>query len=183
LTQEFFAQFIAKELLRLADRNKGRFRTFLLAMLDQFLANERTRTRRQKRGGRFQFVSLDQQTPEQRYALEPVDDGGTPEEIFLRQWALTLLQKTTDALAAKCAAEGKRELFEASRRLLHRESEGAVYADVAKRLGMSEGAVRVAVHRLRQQFGRLLREEIARTVGSSGEIEEELRFLMRVLSG
>ena len=183
LTQEFFAQLIAKDHLRLADREKGKFRTFLLAMLDQFLANERSRARRQKRGGQFQFVSLDQQAPEERYALEPADDSGTPEEIFLRHWALTLLQKSTDALAAKCAADGKQELFEVARRLLHREGEGAAYAGVAERLGISEGAVRVAVHRLRQQFGRLLREEIAQTVSSSGEIEEELRFLMRVLSG
>jgi RNA polymerase sigma-70 factor (ECF subfamily) len=183
LTQEFFAQLIAKEHLRLADRTKGKFRTFLLAMLDQFLANARSRAHRQKRGGQFQFVSLDQQSAEERYALEPADDGGTPEEIFLRQWALTLLKKTTDALARKCAAEGKQELFEVARRLLHREGAGVAYAEVAGRLGMSEGAMRVAVHRLRQRFGELLREEIAQTVSSPGEIEEELRFLMRVLSG
>ena len=183
LTQEFFAQLIAKKHLRLADRDKGKFRTFLLAMLDLFLANEWSRAHRQKRGGQFQFVSLDQQTPEERYALEPADDGGTPEQIFLRQWALTLLKKATDALAARCAAEGKQELFEVARRLLHQEGAGAAYAGVAERLGMSEGAVRVAVHRLRRSFGELLREEIAQTVGSPAEIEEELRFLMRVLSG
>ena len=182
LTQEFFAQLIAKEHLRLADREKGRFRTFLLAMLDHFLANERSRAHRQKRGGQFQFVSLDQQTPEERYAMEPVDDSGTPEEIFLRQWALALLKNATEVLSRKCAAEGKQELFEVARRLMFREDAGDAYGGVADRLGMSEGAVRVAVHRLRQNFGEVLREEIAQTVHTRGEVEEELRFLMKVLS-
>jgi RNA polymerase sigma-70 factor (ECF subfamily) len=182
LTQDFFAQLIAKEHVRLADREKGRFRTFLLAMLDQFLANFRRRARRQKRGSQFQFISLDQYSPEERYALEPVDDGGTPEQIFLRHWALTLLQQTMDALARECAASGKAELFEVVRPLLDRVGEGVAYAGVATRLGLSEGAVRVVVHRLRQRFGQLLREEIAHTVSSPAEGDEELRFLMRVLS-
>lgn len=182
LTQEFFAQLIAKEHLRLADREKGRFRTFLLAMLDQFLANERSRAHRQKRGGQFQFVSLDQQTPEERYAMEPIDDSGTPEEIFLRQWALTLLKNATDALSRRCGAEGKQELFDVARRLMYRDDVGGAYTGVAERLGMSEGGVRVAVHRLRQTFGEALRDEIAQTVHTRGEVEEELRFLMKVLS-
>jgi len=182
LTQEFFAQLIEKQHLRLADREKGRFRTFLLAMLDQFLANERTRARRQKRGGHFQFVSLDHQTPEERYRTEPVDDSGTPEEIFLRQWALTLLKNATETLSRKCVAEGKQELFEVARRLMYRHDVNGAYADVAKRLGMSEGAVRVAVHRLRQTFGQVLREQIAQTVHTHEEVEEERRFLMKVLS-
>src|SRR5438093_10200841 len=103
LTQEFFAQLIAKEHLRLADQQKGKFRTFLLATLDYFLAREWTRAHRQKRGGQFMFVSLDQQTPEDRYQLEPADND-TPEKKFLRQWALTVLKQTMDALERECDA-------------------------------------------------------------------------------
>jgi RNA polymerase sigma-70 factor (ECF subfamily) len=182
LTQEFFSQLIAKEHLRLVDRSKGKFRSFLLAVLDHFLARERSRAQRQKRGGQFRFVSLDEPRPEGRNALEPVDGHGTPEEIFLRQWALALLRKAMNRLKSECAGEGKDELFAVVRRLLSREQVGAAYAGVATRLGMSPGAVRVAVHRLRHRFGELLREEIAPTVGSSAEIEEELRYLMRVVS-
>jgi RNA polymerase sigma-70 factor (ECF subfamily) len=182
LTQEFFSQLIAKEHLRLVDRSKGKFRSFLLAVLDHFLARERSRAHRQKRGGQFRFVSLDEPKLEDRYALEPVDGHGTPEEIFLRQWALALLRTSMDRLKSECAAEGKQELFGVVRRLMSREHVGEAYAGVAARLGMSEGAVRVAVHRLRHRFGELLREEIAPTVASNAEVEEELRYLMRVVS-
>src|SRR3989442_7325339 len=103
LTQEFFAQLISKDLLRLADRNKGKFRTFLLGALDYFLAREWSRAHRQKRGGQFIFISLDQQTPEERYRLEPADTD-TPEKKFLRQWALTVLKQAMDALELECEA-------------------------------------------------------------------------------
>ena len=181
LTQEFFAQLIAKEQLRLADRNKGRFRTFLLAMLDFFLAREWSRAHRQKRGGQFRFVSLDQQTPEERYRLEPADSD-TPEKKFLRQWALTVLKQAMIALEIECAVEGKGALFQEVKNLLSGERDGAAYADIARRLATTDGAVRVAVHRLRQRYGELLRAEIAETVGTAEEVEEELRFLLRVLS-
>src|SRR5262249_1799795 len=106
LTQEFFAQLIAKEHLRLADRTKGKFRTFLLAMLDYFLAREWSRAHRQKRGGQFSFVSLDQQSPEDWNRLEPADTD-TPEKKFVRQWALTVLKHVMDALESECEANGK----------------------------------------------------------------------------
>jgi len=181
LTQEFFTQLIAKEHLRLADRDKGRFRTFLLAMLDYFLAREWSRAHRQKRGGQFQFVSLDQQTPEQRYRLEPADND-TPEKKFQRQWALTVLKQAMNALESECAAEGKAALFREVRSLISGERDGVAYAGIAQRLSMAEGAVRVAVHRLRQRYGEVLRAEIAQTVGTAEEVEEELRDLLRVLS-
>src|SRR6185295_12739249 len=104
LTQEFFAQFIAKELLRLADRDKGRFRTFLLATLDHFLAREWNRAHRLKRGGQFSFVSLDERSPEDRYRLEPADHE-TPEKKFAKQWALAVLQNALAALEKECAAD------------------------------------------------------------------------------
>jgi RNA polymerase sigma factor (sigma-70 family) len=181
LTQEFFAQLIAKEHLRLADREKGKFRTFLLAMLDYFLAREWSRAHRQKRGGQFKFISLDQQTAEERYQLEPADED-TPERGFERQWALAVLKQAMNALESECMATGKSVLFREVKNLLSGERDGSAYAEIGERLSMTEGAARVAVHRLRQRYGELLRGEIAQTVGASGEIEEELRHLLRVLS-
>jgi RNA polymerase sigma-70 factor (ECF subfamily) len=182
LTQEFFSQFISKEHFRLADRNKGRFRTFLLATLDYFLAREWSRAHRQKRGGQFTFVSLDQQDPEERYRLEPADND-TPEKRLLREWALTVLKRTMDALAAECQKQGKGPLFKEVRNLLSGERDGGAYAGIAKRLGMNEGAVRVAVHRLRQRYGELLREEVAQTVETPEEVEDEMKYLLEALSG
>lgn len=181
LTQEFFTQLIAKEQLRLADRSKGRFRTFLLAMLDFFLAREWSRAHRQKRGGQFRFVSLDQEPPEDRYRLEPAD-ADTPERKFERQWALTVLKQAMAALEGECGGNGKGPLFREVKHLLSGERDGAAYVGISGRLGVAEGALRVAVHRLRQRYGELLRVEIAQTVGVAEEVEEELRHLLRVLS-
>src|SRR5882672_8281104 len=117
LTQEFFAQLISKQHWRLADRTKGRFRAFLLATLDYFLAREWSRAHRQKRGGQFRFISLDEQTPEERYRLEPADCD-TPEKKFAREWALAVLKLTMDALAGECEAGGKGSLFREAKPLL-----------------------------------------------------------------
>jgi RNA polymerase sigma-70 factor (ECF subfamily) len=180
LTQDFFAQLIAKERLRLADRQKGRFRTFLLAMLDYFLAREWSRAHRQKRGGQFAFVSLDQPSPEARYQLEPADNE-TPEKKFEKQWALVVLQNALTALEKESAAAGKSALFAAIRGVLSDEPDDGVYGPIGERLGMTEGAVRVAVHRLRRRYGELLRAEVAQTVGSATEAEEEFAYLVQVL--
>jgi RNA polymerase sigma factor (sigma-70 family) len=180
LTQEFFVQLIAKERLRLADRQKDRFRTFLLAMLDYFLAREWSRAHRQKRGGQFAFVSLDQPSPEARYQLEPADDE-TPEKKFEKQWALAVLQNALAALEKESAAAGKNALFAAIRGVLSDELGDGVYGSIGERLGMTEGAVRVAVHRLRRRYGELLRAEVAQTVGSAAEAEEEFAYLVQVL--
>ena len=180
LTQEFFTQIISKQQLRLADRNRGKFRTFLLAALDHFLASEWRRAHRQKRGGQFSFVSLDDKAPEERYSLEPADND-TPERKFLKQWALTLLQQTMNELERECEEDGKGPMFRAVRDLLSGEREKGIYAGIAERLSMGEGAVRVAVHRLRQRYGELLRREIAQTVDGPEEVEEELRYLLAAL--
>jgi len=180
LTQEFFAQLIAKGHLRLADRAKGKFRTFLLATLDYFLAREWDRAHRQKRGGQFTFISLDQQTPEERYRLEPADND-TPERKFLRHWALTVLRQTMNALENECEDKGKGAFFRAVRGLLSGERGGSEYVEIGQRLAMTEGAVRVAVHRLRQRYGELLRSEVAQTVSGPEEVDEEMRYLMRAL--
>jgi RNA polymerase sigma factor (sigma-70 family) len=181
LTQSFFAQLIAKEHLLLANPHKGRFRTFLLAMLDQFLAHEWSRAHRQKRGGQFTFISLDQCTPEERHFLEPVDEK-TPEQNFQRQWALAVLKQTMTSLAKECEAARKGALFQAVKGSLSGEQEIGGYTDISRRLGMSEGSVRVAVHRLRQRYGELLRDEIAQTVQRAEDVNDELRYLFEVLS-
>jgi RNA polymerase sigma-70 factor (ECF subfamily) len=181
LTQEFFSQLIAKEHLRLADRRKGKFRTFLLATLDYFLMREWSRAHRQKRGGQFTFISLDKERPEERYKLEPADND-TPEKRFLRQWALSVLKQTMKALQCECEAHGKGALFQEAKDLISGERHGTAYSQISKNLGVGEGAARVAVHRLRQRYGELLRREIAHTVASEAEIDEELRYLFQVLS-
>jgi RNA polymerase sigma-70 factor (ECF subfamily) len=180
LTQEFFAQLIAKDHFRLADRNKGKFRAFLLATLDYFLAREWSRAHRQKRGGQFTFISMDEHPPEERYQLEPADLE-TPEKIFLRQWALTVLKQAMNALQRECEANDKALLFREAKNLISGERHGAAYAQISKNLGMGEGAVRVAVHRLRQRYGELLRREVAHTVTSEEDVDEELRYLFQVL--
>ena len=181
LTQEFFAQLIAKEHLRLADRNKGKFRSFLLAMLHYFLARQWTRAHRQRRGGQYRFVSLDQPVAEERYQIEPMDHD-TPEKEFQRQWALTVLKQAMTALETECAEVGKATLFREVKHLLSGERDGASYSAIGLRLSMTESAVRVAVHRLRQRYGELLRAEIAQTVETESEVEAELRYLLQILS-
>lgn len=181
LTQEFFAKVIAKEHLRLADREKGKFRTFLLAMLDYFLAREWSRAHRQKRGGQFTFVSLDQQTPEARYRLEPVVSD-TPEKIYLRHWALTVLEQTMNALERECHANGKGGLFTEVKELLSSDRDGPTYAEIGRKLNMGEGALRMTVLRLRRRYGELLRHEIAQTVGQPEEVDEEMRLLLGLIS-
>ena len=181
LTQEFFAQLIAKNQLRLADRDKGRFRTFLLAVLDYFIAREWSRAHRQKRGGQFSFISLDQLKPEERYALEPADNE-TPEKKFAREWARTVLRQTMNSLEKECEVEGKAAIFREAKSLLSGERPNAGYAGISERLSMAEGTARVAVHRLRQRYGELLRQEIGKTVNEASEVDEELAYLMGVLS-
>jgi len=181
LTQEFFAQLISKEHLRLADRDKGRFRTFLLAMLDYFLAREWSRAHRQKRGGQYTFISLDQQEPEARYRLEPADQDN-PEKKFVREWALAVLQQAMASLERECSTNGKTALFREVKNLLSGERDGSAYEAIGQRLNMAEGAVRVAVHRLRRRYGELLRQVTAQTVGDPSEVEAEMRYLLQVLS-
>jgi DNA-directed RNA polymerase specialized sigma24 family protein len=181
LTQEFFAQLIEREQFRLADKTKGKFRGFLLSRLDFFLAREWTRAHRLKRGGQFTFVSLEGHPPEERYQLEPAEHQ-TPETIFHRQWALTVLRQTMSALEAECAAHGKAALFHAAKHLLSGGRHGNSYAHISRSLAMGEGAARVAVHRLRQRYGELLRAEVAQTVTDGEDVDEELRFLIQSLS-
>ncbi len=176
LTQEFFVRLLAKHYLTRADRSKGKFRSFLLTGLNRFLSNEGRRARAAKRGGGQPLLSLDDETAERRYALEPASQL-TPERIYERHWALTLLDRALARLRAETLAGGRARQFEQLRGFLTTEAGETRYAAVAAELGMTTDAVGVAVHRLRQRYRELVREEIAQTVTSPAEVEQEIRWL------
>jgi RNA polymerase sigma-70 factor (ECF subfamily) len=180
LTQEFFARLLEKHYLRAADRSRGRFRWFLLASLKHFLANERDRAWAVKRGGRTVVIPFEVETAEGRYRLEPCDNE-TPEKIFERRWALTLLEQTLARLREEFRASGKDELFARLEGSLTGEQETLPYAVLAGELGMTETAIKVTVHRLRRRFGALLREAIGETVADPDEVDDEIRELFRAL--
>jgi len=181
LTQAFFARFVGKDFLSDVRRERGKFRSFLLASLKHFLANEWDRTRAQKRGGGRVFVHLDDATAEERYRLEPRDDM-SPEKIYERRWALTLLDRVLSRLRDELVEAGKAEQYEALKPFLLAGQGAIPYAEVAARIPSTPEAVKVAVHRLRKRYRELLRAEIAQTVSSPGEVEEEIRYLLRVLT-
>jgi RNA polymerase sigma-70 factor (ECF subfamily) len=176
LTQGFFARLLEKNYLGDADQSRGKFRSFLLAAAKHFLANERDRAAARKRGGGRTLVSLDFATAEGRYGREPVD-AATPEALFARRWALTLLERVLDRLQDDYTAAGNVALFEGLKPFLAPDGSGTTYAELGRQLGMSEGAVKVAVHRLRKRYRRLLEDEIAHTVTEACEVEDEIREL------
>jgi RNA polymerase sigma-70 factor (ECF subfamily) len=178
LTQEFFARLMAQGAIAKADRQKGKFRTFLLAALKHFLADERDRACSLKRGGGRTVISLDSLDAETRYRLEPASDL-TPEKMFEKQWALSLLERVLTRLDAEMAA-GKPALFAALKETLT-GIRPTTYAAIGVELGMTEGAVKVAAHRMRRRCRALLREEIAQTVPDAGEIGDEIRYLLSCL--
>ena len=180
LTQEFFAALLQKGWLEGVAREKGKFRSFLLASMKHFLSNQRDRARAQKRGGGRPPISLDTHSAESRYAMEPVD-GTTPEKIFDRRWAITLLEQVLGRLRAELAARGSSVLFDELKASL--SGQQSPYAQIGETLSMSEGAVKVAAHRLRRRYRELIREEIAQTVDNEKDVEEELRDLLAALSG
>jgi RNA polymerase sigma-70 factor (ECF subfamily) len=179
LTQEFFARLLEKGWLDGVARERGRFRTWLLAALEHFLINEWHRARTQKRGGGAILLSLDDDA-EARYLREPADPM-TAEKLFDRRWALTLLDRVLARLGGELADAGKAAQFEALKFCLGGERHA--YAEVARTLGMSEGAVKVAAHRLRERYRALIRAEIAETVATAEEVDGELRDLFAALSG
>jgi RNA polymerase sigma-70 factor (ECF subfamily) len=176
LTQEFFARLLDKHYLASVDRRKGKFRSFLLASLRHFLANERDWAKARKRGGGRTVFSFDRGEAETRYRLEPSREV-TPEKDFDRQWALALLRQVMDGLEAVHIASGKGRLFEELKGFLTQAEGSRPYAQAARRLGMTEGAAKVAVHRLRRRYRQLLRDEIAQTVAGPKEVDEEIRHL------
>lgn len=179
-TQAFFAGLLAKGGLRLADPKRGKFRSFLLGSLKHFLSNQHARAQAKKRGGGQKVLSLDFENAESQYALEPCDDL-SPEKLFERSWALTVLAQTMARLQAEAASAKKPGLFERLKVCLTSEKGSIPYRDVAVELNMAEGAVRVAVHRLRRRYREILRDEIAQTVTSEEQIDEEIRHLFAAL--
>jgi DNA-directed RNA polymerase specialized sigma24 family protein len=181
LTQAFFARLLEKNWLEAATPERGRFRSFLLASLKHFVANERDRERALKRGGINTPVSLE--TAEHRYRLEPRDNS-TPETIYDRQWALTVFDRVATRLQHELEKAGKSSLFNELKSYVTNDDETLLrYRAMAARLGMSEGAVKVTVHRLRRRFRDLLREEVAESVTTPREIDDEVRHLKAALGG
>lgn len=182
LTQEFLTRLIAHQDLRGVEPGRGKFRSYLLGTLKHFLSDERKRARAQKRGGGQPLISIDEAAAESRYRIEPVD-AATPETVFERQWGMVLLERVLERLGRRYAERGRAALFSALQPCLAGSRQEVSHAQIAAGLGMSEASLKVAVHRLRKEFGVLLRAELAQTVGSEAEIDDELRRIVRVTSG
>jgi len=177
LTQAFFAELLGRNFLDVIDRSKGRFRSFLLASLEHFLSHERDKANALKKGGGVQPISLDAADAETRLRFEPAD-AETPAKVFERRWGLTVMERTMERLRAEYGDQPAR--FEQLKPCLTGDNPDR-YRELAATLGMSETAVKAAVHRLRQHYGRLLRDEIAETVASESEVDQELRHLLAIV--
>jgi len=180
LTQEFFARLLARNSLVRVGPQKGKFRSFLLAAMRHFLADQWDRSHAGKRGGGTEVLSLDAQDAEERYRFEPVDRLDA-EKIYERRWAMTLVEQALARLREESAAAGKTELFERLARFVAGESD-LTWGEAAAELGLSEGAMKAAVHRLRERYRVMLRDEIGHTVADPAELEEEVRYLVRVIT-
>jgi RNA polymerase sigma factor (sigma-70 family) len=180
LTQAFFAKLLEKGDLRVADPGRGRFRTFLLASMQNFLAGEWRKEHSVKRGGAVEVLPLDFDSAEQRYVVEPSHDL-SPEAIYERRWALGLLERAAADLRRRYERDGEGELFEALKGALDGDDEALPYRDLAQRLGRSEGALRTAASRLRARWRERLRELVGETVNDEAEIHDELSTLIRAV--
>ena len=180
LTQEFFYRFLQRHALESVHPAAGKFRSFLLVCLRNFLANERERGQSQRRGGGRPVISLDAAEAETRYSVEPVDRL-TPEAVFERRWAFAVLERTMTELRLEYSAGEKRHQFEELQGFLPGGQGHISRTELAAKRGVSAGAIDVAVHRLRQRFGTLLREQVAQTVSSEAEVEAEIRYLISVI--
>ena len=180
LTQEFFSRFLQKNAFAEATHERGRFRSFLLTSLKNFLANEYHRGARLKRGGGQSMMSLDWVDGEDRYLAEPMDTA-TPEALYEQRWALTLLETALARLREEYAATGRGPLFDLLKSCAWGERNAVSYAELAVQLDLTEEAVKKAVQRLRQRYRAMLRSEIAQTVSTVAEVEEELQYLAGLL--
>jgi len=179
LTQEFFLRLLTNAYLSHADRSKGKFRSYLLVALNHFLTDDWRRAQAAKRGGGQTLISLDADAAETRYALEPSSDL-TPEKIYERCWALTLLDQAMVKLKEECSVAGKGPQFDQLGAFLTSEAAESERAAAGAQLGMTAGAVAVAIHRLRQRYRELVQEAVAHVVASPGEVEDEIRWLFSV---
>ena len=182
LTQKFFVRVLAGQWLARADQSKGRFRTFLLTAMKRFLANEWDKARALKRGGGHRNLPIQLDSAETRYGVEPADTR-TPEQAFEHRWAVALLSAVVKQLEDEFQHRGQGPLFARLKPCLVGAGEAQPYGELATTLGMEEGAVKVAVHRLRLRYRELLRAEIANTVANPEEVDAEMRHLFNVLAG
>ncbi len=182
LTQEFFARLIEKEFLRSVDPSRGRFRAFLLAACKNFLANEHDRETAQKRGGGRNLVSIDVRDAEGRYRAEP-GHNLTPERLYERRWALTILDQSLDQLEREFRQGGKSALHERLKSILIGAESNASHAEIGASLGMTEDAVKKAAQRFRQRYREILRARIARTIDDPAQVDDEIQTLFAILSG
>ena len=180
LTQEFFAMLLQRNDLARLGRERGRFRSFLLASVEHFMANQRKKAARLKRGGGRIIISIDPSSAEERYGREPSHDS-TPEKLFERTWAMTLLGQIIDELREEARRANKLCLFESLKVFLTGKDDGPTYAKVGAQHDMTEAAVKMAVSRLRRRYRDILRAQIARTVATADEIDEEIRHLFIAL--
>jgi RNA polymerase sigma-70 factor (ECF subfamily) len=180
VTQGFFEHLFEHDTLNRVGREKGRFRSFLLASLNYFLSDQRDRASAQKRGGGLEVFSLDAQVAEDRYLLEPMDER-SPDKLFERRWALALLDQVLTRLAQEFSDAGKHQVFDHLQPFLIEAGESKGYAAAARQAGMSEEAFKKAVQRFRQRYHKLFRDEVAQTVADHKEVEDELRYLCAVL--
>jgi RNA polymerase sigma-70 factor (ECF subfamily) len=181
LTQGFFMRLLEKDVLSKIIHKQGRFRNFLMVSMKHFISNERAKERAQKRGGGRHILRLDIETAETRYRIEPADKT-TPEQVFERQWALTLLDQVLTSLKTEYAKKGKGPVFDLLKHSLMGQRDQLDYGHLAARLSATEGAVRTMVHRLKQRYRQLLREHIAHTVATSEEVDLEMQHLREALS-
>ena len=181
LTQEFFARFLEKNHISRATKERGRFRVFLMTSVQNFLHNERDRAHAIKRGGGCKFLSLDHQDPEERYRLEPVTETD-PAQAFEQRWAAVLLETVLNRLREDFASEGRGPLFEKLQAHLWGDSESIPYSQLAEEFGLTSANIKTIAHRSRLRYREVLREEIAYTVSAPGEIDDEIRYLMQVVS-
>jgi RNA polymerase sigma-70 factor (ECF subfamily) len=180
LTQAFFERVLERDYLHAVDRSRGKFRSFLLTTLQHFTANHRRDARAQKRGGRCNFISLDD-SAEKQY-LQAAFADASPAQSFARQWAMTLLEQVVRRLRDEFVAEDKAALFDELKIFLTGDKRAGGYAQLAMELATTEAALKMAIRRMRQRYGELLRAEIASTVADPAEVEEELRALFAALS-
>ncbi len=181
LTQGFFTALLETGAFTAVTPEKGRFRSFLMAACTHFLCNQRVHEQALKRGGGRCLISMDQLKAEDRFNHEPFHEL-TPEKTFLRQWALTMLDRVMGRLQAEAEAKGKSKVFEQMRPVILGREATASYAEISEKLGMSETTVKVTVHRYRGRYRALLREEISRTVHDPADVEEEITTLIQALA-
>jgi RNA polymerase sigma factor (sigma-70 family) len=181
LTQEFFTRLVERDYLARLNHQRGKFRSFLLAFLKHFLSEQREKAQAQKRGGGQRFLSLDAGEGEEGYLAEPADEL-TPEQIFERRWVQTILQRALDRLTAEYSEMDRAALFEALKDFQPRHPGSLTYAEIGANLSTTEAAIKSAMQRMRQRHREILREEIAHTVGSAQEVEEEIRYMREVLN-